>query len=90
MLTHGIRVCGADWGNSVRDRFWLDLRTPPPAPALKAWREHPYDHDWPGFVVRENTGLSEYDRMKLDGVLDLLIFFRTVTPSAFCDYGKPA
>lgn len=81
---------GAFLARAGIERFWLDLRAPPPAPALKAWREHPYQHDWLGFVVTEQKDLTDDSRLKIDGVFDLLVFFRTVTPSRFYDYVKQA
>ena len=72
------------------ERFWLDLRSSPPSPALQAWRKHPYQHDWPGFVVSEDLAVNDEERLPIEGIIDLLVFFRSVTPSRFYDYVKQA
>lgn len=77
---------GGFFARTGLDRFWLDLRPPASTPALRAWRKHPYFHDWPGFTVRESTELQEWERLPIEDVFDLLVFFRTVSPSRFYDY----
>lgn len=81
---------GAFLARTGQERFWLDLRPTPASPGLKAWRAHRYQHDWPGYVVDESTELEDWSRQAIEGAFDLLVFFRTVTPSRFYDYVKQA
>lgn len=81
---------GGFFARTGLDRFWLDLSVIPPVPDVKAWMEHPYQHDWPGFVVREDSALGPNDKGPVAGIVDLMVFFRTVTPSRFYDYVQQA
>jgi len=73
---------GALLAKSGMERFWIDVRRIPDTPGLAAWKAHPYRHDWPGFVLMIENGvtLSDDDVAALD-LVDILVFFRTVTPS---------
>ena len=70
--------------------FWLDLATVPDVPALRAWMAHPYLHDWPGFYMIEGQLDPRAPGVPLAGRVDLLIFFKRVSPSRFLPFVKTA
>ena len=71
---------GAFLAKAGPERFWLEVGKAPETAGIKAWKDHGYLHDWPGFVVYEGQGLSDQDRLPVS-LFDVLVFFRTMTPS---------
>lgn len=56
------------------ERYWVDLAALPDAPWARRWRALPYERAWP------DAGATR-PAVPLGNGVDLLVFFRTLTPS---------
>ena len=70
--------------------FWVDLTSPPDTAALRAWMAHPYRHDWPGSALVDGELDPDSPDVALAGRVDLLVFFRQVSPARFLPFVKTA
>ena len=62
------------------ERFYLDLRTAPPA--VREWAKTPYYRGWAGFgVISEAWQVDPEEKVALLPSHDFLVFFRTLSPS---------
>lgn len=58
------------------ERYWVDLTTLPDLPWARRWRAFPYERGWPAAA----PGVTR-SAVPLGNGVDLLVFFRPVTPS---------
>lgn len=72
------------------ERFWIDLATAPDTTALRAWMAHPYHHDWPGSGLVDGQLDPDSPDVGLSGRVDLLVFFKRVSPARFLPFVKTA
>ena len=72
------------------ERFWVDLATAPDTTALRAWVAHPYHHDWPGTALVDGQIDPDSPDVALAGRVDLLVFFKHVSPARFLPFVKTA